>query len=236
MKIDWAEKPDGIDMTELRDFMKRAIANDDIQLTGLQNIIFYEQRRIKCMQHPRIEEIRAIEQKVEVDCKSYISALLKLGYIEVRPEITDDVYYMQTISGTAFAMASPKRFTRKAAQKQLDEFLRRCNELNNQAPNLDVPETICQVDSVILFGSFAKDALSDVGDVDLCLNISVRDQDLYNKYNSKSFIQYGVAETLNRNPIFLARKKLRKGLNILSIGSQLPEGSKGVTLFERVES
>ena len=42
MKIDWNEKPDGIDMMELREFMKRAVSNNDIQLTDMEGIIFFE--------------------------------------------------------------------------------------------------------------------------------------------------------------------------------------------------
>ena len=158
------------------------------------------------IQSPYLDDVPALEQKVEANCKGYIDALLKLGYIEVRADIIDDVYYMQTIAGTAFAMASPKRYTRKAAQKQLDEFLRRFRELNSQSPSLDTPETICQVDSVILYGSFSKDDSLDVGDVDLCLTLSIRDQDLYRKYVTKSFKQFGTADALNHNPVFSCQK------------------------------
>jgi len=236
MKIDWNEKPDGSDMMELRDFMKRAVSNSDIQLTDMEGIIFFERRRaLRSQNHIRQADVPAIEQKVEKNCRQYIETLQKLGYVETQTDSQKRVYYIQTIAGLAFAMASPKRFTRKAAQKQLDEFLRRCKELNGQEPDIDSPETICQVDEVIVYGSFAVDGTTDVGDVDLCVTWSVRDNDLYRKYNSRSFKKFGISEALNRAPEFLVMKKLRKGLNILSVGSQLPDGVEGTVLLKRVE-
>ena len=236
MKIDWNEKPDGIDMMELREFMKRAVSNNDIQLTDIEGIIFFERRRtLRSNDHIRLADVPAIEQKVEKNCRQYIETLQKLSYVETQTDSQKRVYYIQTIAGLAFAMASPKRFTRKAAQKQLDEFLRRCKELNGQEPDMDNPETICQVDEVIVYGSFSVNGTTDVGDVDLCVTWSVRDNDMYRKYNTMSFKKFGISEALNRAPEFLVMKKLRKGLNILSVGPQLPDGVEGKVLLKRVE-
>lgn len=73
----------------------------------------------------------------------------------------------------AFAVTRPKWFARKAALKQVDEFLRLCRKLNEQSPNVDKPETICQIDEVVVYGSFAVDGRTDFGNVDLCVTIAI---------------------------------------------------------------
>jgi hypothetical protein len=231
MKIDWNEKPDGIRMVELRDFIRRAVSNNEFRITRLEVIIFREQRR--ALRQASGPDVLAVRQSIEKDCKQYLETLLKLEYIETITDPKFGEHYMQTVAGAAFAMASPKRFTRKAAQKQLDEFLRRCQELNTQAPNIENPETICQVDSVIVFGSFAADGTTDVGDVDLCLTLSVRDTAMFQKHIRKAFHSLAVSDALQRAPENLALKKLRKGLNILSIGINLPDGVSGKYLLKR---
>jgi hypothetical protein len=233
MKIDWNEKPDGIAMIELRDFMRRAVSNSELRITHLQNIIFGEQRR--ALRNVTCPDVQAVRQRIEKDCEQYLEALQKLEYIETFTDPISGDHYRQTVAGAAFSMAIPKRFTRKAAQKQLDEFIRRCQELNAQSPNINIPETICQVDALILYGSFAADDTTDVGDVDLCLTLSVRDQALFLDHIRKVFQTFATAEALQRGPENLALKKLRKGLNILSIGNQLPEGVSGKYLLKRDE-
>jgi hypothetical protein len=231
MKLDWNEKPGGFDLLELRDFMKRNVSNNEYSITRLEGIIFGEQQR--AIRQASAPDIPAIRQRIEQDCQQYLQTLLKLEYIQTIPDPNFGDHYMQTLAGTAFAMAGPKRFTRKAAQKQLDEFLRRCRELNSQLPNIENPESICQVDSVIVFGSFAADGTTDVGDVDLCLTLSVRDTHMFHTHIRQAFHSLATAEALQRAPEILALKKLRKGLNILSIGTQLPDGVSGKCLFAK---
>jgi hypothetical protein len=233
-KIDWNEKLDGISVAELRDFIRRAVSNNELRITRLEGIIFREQRR--ALRQASGSDVLAIRQKVEKDCKHYLETLQKLEYIETITDPNFGNHYMQTVAGAAFAMASPKRFTRKAAQKQLDEFIRRCQKLNSQAPNIENPETICQVDSVIVYGSFATEGTTDVGDVDLCVRITIQDEVLYRKYGSMLFERFALADALNHAPESQAMKKLRKGLNILSIGTQLPEEVSGTTLLKRDET
>ena len=233
MKLDWTEKPGGFDMRDLRDFMKRSVSNDEMTGTTLSYIISVERRRAIHREHPRYDDFPALELKVEADCKRYLDTLVELGYIEIRADKPLDTYYQQTLAGSSFAMASPRRFSRKSAQKQLDEFLRRCRELNSQAPNIDDPETIYQVDSVTLFGSFANDDSSGIGDVDLCRILSIRDPDMYRKYGNTLIQEYALAEVFSHDPELQVRKRLRKGLTILSVGHQLPDGVTVVTIFDR---
>jgi hypothetical protein len=233
MKIDWTEKPNGLDLLELRDFMKRSVSGTEISISTLASIFRHEWRRMVRTENPRQgADLPALRQKVETECLLSLATLQKLGYIEIIQDPPFGIHYSRTIAGAAFAMASPKRFTRQAAQKQLDEFIRRCQELNAQVPSLDHPETICRVEAVVVFGSFATEGITDVGDVDLCLTLSVRDRDLYRQHNSRSFKRFAVSEALKRAPDFQALKKLRRGLNILSIGTELPEGVNGTTLLK----
>jgi hypothetical protein len=233
MKIDWNEKPEGLSLLELRDFMKRAVSNNEFSITDLEGIIFREQQR--ALKQAFAPDIPAVRQRIEQDCNQYLETLLKMGYIQTITDPNFGDHYMQTLAGTAFAMASPKRFTRKAAKKQLDEFIRRCRELNSQAPNIGNPETICQVDAVILFGSFATECATDVGDVDLCLTLSVRERAMFHEHVRNTFHSLATFDALQRAPEILALKKLRKGLTILSIGTQLPDGVSGKYLLKRNE-
>jgi hypothetical protein len=231
MKIDWTARPNGIDMLELRDFLKSEITADDFAYTGLGYIIQRERLRQIRKYKPRVELFPALEERAEEKCKLYLKTLLEHGYIELRPELPGDSYYKQTLAGSAFAMASRRRFSRKSAQKQLDEFLRRCRDLNTLPTDINVPESLCQVDSVILFGSFSNEDSDDVGDVDLCLTLSIKDQQLVHLYRTETFKQYFLNDAIRRDPEIMARKFLKKGLNILSIGSNLPDGVTGRTLF-----
>jgi hypothetical protein len=45
LKIDWTEKPNGIAMLELRDFMKRSISKTEGNISTLESILHHEWHR-----------------------------------------------------------------------------------------------------------------------------------------------------------------------------------------------
>ena len=76
-------------------------------------------------------------------------------------------YYDETVlglteAGNAFVTASGRRRTAKAkAQTVLDQLLERCDALGRD------PKSPLQVDQVWVFGSLLKEAVADVGDIDV---------------------------------------------------------------------
>jgi hypothetical protein len=233
MEINWDEKPDGIAMKDLRDFIRRAIPGNEDLGADLEYIFWREWRREIRIQGHRYATYPTAQQKVKANCIQYLETLQRLGYIEAQSGPGDEIFYSKTDLGAAFASARLKRYTRQAAQRQLDEFLQRCHDLNAQSPNVDQPATICQVDEVILYGSFANQDTASVGDVDVCLRLSVRDKNLFRQYLANTIHSMPVHEALGHLPDRLAVKKLRKGLNILSVGFELPDGITGISLLQQ---
>ncbi len=95
-----------------------------------------------------------------------LQALEQDGFIERRDRI--DVWRL-TIKGNALAHAKARRVSRGAAQRQLDEFLVRIQQLKTD------PHHLWRVHRVSLFGSFADPASPEVGDVDLVVELATKE-------------------------------------------------------------
>lgn len=97
--------------------------------------------------------------------------LLKEGYLEFREERDGRSWYELTPKGNALAQATAaKPISRKTAEKKLQEFMARVEQLNNN------DEYAFKIARVALFGSLLSDA-SHVNDIDFAIQLQARQSD-----------------------------------------------------------
>ena len=95
-----------------------------------------------------------------------LRALVEEGLVE---RLDGSDLWRATIKGNALAQAKARRISRAAAQRQLDAFLARVQELKAD------PHHLWRVHRVSLFGSFADPTAADVGDVDLVVELATKE-------------------------------------------------------------
>jgi predicted nucleotidyltransferase len=106
------------------------------------------------------------------DAENLILELLRLGYIEVAVEYSDQQHYQRTLAGSTFSLASAAQpLTRKTAQKKLAEFLDRV-----RAANANEDFVYC-VQKVVVFGSYLSEQ-DHINDIDVAVELVFRDSDL----------------------------------------------------------
>lgn len=99
------------------------------------------------------------------------TVLLEERYLEFREERDGRPWYELTPKGNALAQASAaKPISRKTAEKGLQEFMARVEQVNQSA------EYAFKVGRVALFGSFLSDA-AEVNDIDLAIELEGRQSD-----------------------------------------------------------
>jgi len=98
------------------------------------------------------------------------AALVAEGFVEAWTQDHRD--WRTTTAGNALSMATAaKPVSRATAQRALDAFLVRVAEVNGS------PAYLWRVDRVVLFGSFLDPERDPVGDVDLAISLSMKNQD-----------------------------------------------------------
>jgi predicted nucleotidyltransferase len=122
--------------------------------------------------------------------------------------------------GNKLKQASLRRYSRAAAQKQLNQFLDRCRTVNGMTPNMAEPLSLCEVMSVTVFGSYARGSM-DVGDVDLVVKVQIRDVPEAHRYIEQVTKQI-FSQAAAHHPIVIAEIYLFKNLNILATTDILP--------------
>ncbi len=246
MKFDWKTPIRGIPPIELRNFLKQNFPlyiGDGITLEGVVDKLFLQEMRnsswlwTESLKDRKIK-IENIKNDARERCRQLIQACLEGGFIEIRKEIPLDrpslqthgvdedpkpaTYYTLTDLGGDFRNASPRRFSRAAAQRQLDFFLDRCRDVNARPADITDPISLCCVQTVKLYGSFARGE-ENVGDLDLMMDIAFKDPDLATAYNTEILNQGGLEGFFRSEATILARRYLLRGLTILRTTPHFPK-------------
>src|ERR1035438_10107540 len=100
--------------------------------------------------------------------RALIRALLADGLIEA---VGRDAWRVTQAGQTLSSATAAKRVTRATAQKALQEFIGRVEQVNND------PYFLGKVTRVILFGSMLKPEVERLSDVDLAVEVASRDAD-----------------------------------------------------------
>ncbi len=100
------------------------------------------------------------------DAAQFLAALEHEGLIERSGEADT---WTATIKGNALANARGRRVARATAQRHLDAFLERVKALREE------PRFLWRVHRVALFGSFADPKVTEVGDVDLVVELAAKE-------------------------------------------------------------
>jgi predicted nucleotidyltransferase len=96
------------------------------------------------------------------------SVFLETGFIEFKEERDGRPWYELTTKGNALAQAlAAKPISRKTAEKKLQEFMARVEEINRNE------EYAFRVGRVALFGSMLSD-VAEVSDIDLAIQLEAR--------------------------------------------------------------
>ncbi len=215
MKFDWETPINGLNLLDVRNFAKRHFSHSD-NLLDLARIYSDENNR-------------GANQEVS---ELYIKTMAKLGYIIIRSSAEKDIAQI-TEKGIRFMLSSPKRYLRGAAEKQLKTFITRCQQLNEMEPTIDAPESLAVVEKVYLFGSYLGDE-KVIGDVDLHVVLKNKPgtDELRRKIGKKLFRTYPLGEVLRHDPLQKAMRYITKGLTILSLLGEIPDGAEAVVIFE----
>lgn len=202
---------DGISLRELRNFLRRhwGSAGNEVQIDSL----LIAEWRCACRKNP--VSIKVVEEKrasVPADTKRILKALFDAGFITNGRQ--DDIEL--TEKGTRLKASSLRRYSRSAAQKQLDQFIVRCNDVNTRTPTANDPISLCRVQKAIIFGSFARGD-ENVGDLDIYVEIVVKD-------TGKQAIKGLFRKLCGRHPLEFALSYLHRNLTIIQLSITLPPG------------
>lgn len=122
--------------------------------------------------------------------KIVINALLDEGYMEpneLYSQPGNEVCYHQTLKGCSLALASAaKPIKRKTAEKKIEEFLKRVEEVNKNEYYL------YRVDKAVVFGSYLSDQ-EQINDIDLVVVLKRKDGD-FDKFYNETMKRAGDAE------------------------------------------
>ena len=212
MDIDWTQTPNGLRMLALRAFFRRHV---------------FRRAWISVVnQHagPGWDTVAAL-QRVDAECRLYLETLCALGYL-----VTEDgERYYETDAGRAFASASPRRYRRVAARRQLADLLRRCLQLNASAPSLERPETLVRVQALRVFGEYVSKT-DPLDEVNVFFELEVSDAALYAHYMAS--LGSDRQRVFRDEPRACALRHLLAGLASLSPELRLPPNSRVISLIE----
>lgn len=202
---------DGISLRELRDFLRRhwGSAGNKVQIDRLLIAEWRRAYRKNPVRSKVVEEKRAA---ILADTERILKVLFDAGFI------TNGKYdgIELTEKGTGLKASSLRRYSRDTAQKQLDQFITRCKDINTRTPTADDPISLCRIQKAIIFGSFARGE-ENVGDLDIYVEIVVKDageqaiKDLFRKLRG-------------RHPMGFALSYLQRNLTIIQLSTMLPPG------------
>jgi hypothetical protein len=115
--------------------------------------------------HFKAENIAYVLQISEEKAAELLDALLALGYVGPPSSVEDKGLFESTVKGNALTLAhASKPIQRKTADRILDEFLARVENVNEDAYFL------YKVDDVRVFGSYLTDA-DRLGNLDVALTL-----------------------------------------------------------------
>ncbi len=141
------------------------------------------------------------------------------GYIEANPESDGDSVFRFTDRGSSLVRASgARRVTRRAADKALQDFLARVNEVNNNR------KLLYDITDVVVFGSYLA-GVRDLGDVDIAVRLRSRITDNerrvareleYARNSGRSFSRFIDELTWAQDEVILALKARKRTISIQS--------------------
>ena len=220
MKFNWDKTINGFRLIALRDFLRKNFAystSDGITAEGVFRRVW---RRVSDNYYFLDDASFDLQkERCQKECEASINALLDGGFIK---RTLRENSYTLTDLGASFWVSSPKRYRRAAAQKQLDIFLERCREINARTAEIKDPESLCSVQKVIVFGSFARGE-DPVGDIDIFIQLEVRDLEAVRKYQQRlSRRKLTLEQEFALDPQALALKYIHRGLTIIRMTSRIP--------------
>lgn len=125
--------------------------------------------------------------------KIVINGLLDEGYMELNECHSEDgkAFYHPTLKGCSLALASAaKPVTRKTAEKKIEEFLKRVEEVNKNEYFL------YRVDKAVVFGSYLSDQ-ERINDIDIAV-VANRKHDDFEKFYNETMKRASDAEAKGR--------------------------------------
>ncbi|MCG2787672.1 MAG: hypothetical protein L6461_21510 [Anaerolineae bacterium] len=202
---------DGISLRELRDFLHRhwGSAGNEVQIDSLLIAEWRRAYRKNPVSSKDVEEKRA---SVLAETKRILKALFDAGFITNGHQ--DDIKL--TEKGTRLKASSLRRYSRGAAQKQLEQFIARCNDINTRIPTADDPISLCRIQKAIIFGSFARGD-ENVGDLDVYVEIVVKEA-------GEQAIKGLFRKLRGRHPLEFTLSYLQRNLTIIQLSITLPPG------------
>ena len=216
------EEVNGIPLMQLRDFLRRHWKRTDpfrVSCPTIESMYRREWRRyIRTNPNLRTSEAAEKQAVVRAETERTLQACLKAEFVDF--DLEETIGLTPTDLGNKLKRASLRRYSRAAAQKQLNQFLNRCRTVNGMTPNMAEPLSLCQVMSVTFFGSYARGAM-DVGDVDLVVKVQIRDVPEAHRY-IEQVTKLPFLEAAAHHPIVIAENYLFKSLNILATTDILP--------------
>lgn len=202
---------DGISLRGLRDFLRRhwGSAGNKVQIDSLLIAEWRRAYRMNPVSSKVAEEKRAA---ILADTERILKVLFDAGFI------TNGKYdgIELTEKGTGLKASSLRRYSRDTAQKQLDQFITRCNDINTRIPTADDPISLCRIQKAIIFGSFARGE-ENVGDLDVYVEIVVKEA-------GEQAIKGLLCNLRGRHPMEFALSYLHRNLTIIQLSTTLPPG------------
>jgi hypothetical protein len=203
---------DGIALRDLRDFLRRHHIDNGINIVLLESLFIKEWRRA-CRKNPvKMDQVEEKRASVLADTKRILKALFNAGFITIGKydgiELTE--------KGARLKASSLRQYSRRAAQKQLDLFIARCNDINTRIPTADDPISLCRIQKAIIFGSFARGD-ENVGDLDVYAEIVVKE-------TGEQAIKGLFRKLRGRHPLEFTLSYLQRNLTIIQLSITLPPG------------
>jgi hypothetical protein len=222
MKFDWSASINNVPLTELRLFLRWNFSPSEITFDSVDGILDRELRRkintLSKIPHPQWD-MEKEKAKLQEHCQLFIEALLAGGFIKVfEPQREDITYYTITELGNHLWHSRLRRYTHAAAEKQLNILLENCRMHNARKLSADDPLSFCSIRSVTVFGSYMRGE-KEVGDVDVIIDVSIRDKRLYDKYMRKMISTTPLYQIATRSPEVQVLRHIKKGLNIIGLST-----------------
>lgn len=208
-------KIDGMPLRDAREFLRRHGTTRNIErVSTLEWRRYVDANRLSA---------RSCRDQMPIHFAKTLGTLRALeanGFIVIDE---DNQRFTMTDLGRRLKASSLRRYSREAAQRQLDEFCARCRDINRRAPDRLDPLSLCQIKATC-FGSFVRGE-QEVGDCDIFVVVRIKAGSIalreWEEYIDETE-DLSIADGLRINPDVLVLKYIKRGLNIISMTNKLP--------------
>lgn len=208
-------KIDGISLRDAREFLRRRGTTRNIErVSTLEWRRYVDSNRLSA---------RSCRHQMPIHFAKTLDTLRTLeanGFIVIDE---NNQRFTMTDLGRRLKASSLRRYSREAAQRQLDEFCARCRDINRRAPDRLDPLSLCQIKATC-FGSFVRGE-QEVGDCDIFVVVRIKPGTIalreWGEY-IETTRDLSITDGLERNPDVLVWKHIRRRLNIISMTNKMP--------------